>query len=149
VTEAKKAGARALLERPGLLGVVGTTRADGSPHAAPVWFRFDGEAIRIWTDEERVWVKNVRRDGRVSFSVHENEPPWTSVVVRGNATISPQPLSEVMAEIERISARYLPRSEIEGYVAGWPQTRSIVTIEPTSISVAQAFEDTVPRSRRV
>jgi PPOX class probable F420-dependent enzyme len=142
------AAAVALLETPGILGVVGTTRADGSPHAAPVWFRFDGDAIRIWTDEERAWVKNVRRDGRVSFSVHQNESPWTSVVIRGYATISPQPLPQVMAEIERISARYLPAAEIAGYVAGWPQTRSIITIEPRSMFVAQAFEDPVPRSRR-
>jgi PPOX class probable F420-dependent enzyme len=122
-----------------MLGVIVTTRADGSPHAAPVWFRYDGQTIRIWTDEDRVWVKNIWRDGRVSFSVHQNESPWMSVVIRGYATISPHPLPELMAEIERISARYLPASEIKSYIADWPRTRSIVTIEPSSMFVAQAF----------
>jgi PPOX class probable F420-dependent enzyme len=142
------AAARALLEQPGLLGVVGTLRADGSPHAAPVWFRFDGSAIRIWTDEERVWVQNIRRDGRVSFSVHQNESPWTSVAIRGRAQIADRPHPEIMQEIERISMRYLSPSEIVSYIAAWPATRSIVTIEPERMFVAQAFEDPVPPARR-
>jgi PPOX class probable F420-dependent enzyme len=140
--------ALALLEQPGLLGVVATTRADGSAHAAPVWFRFAAGAIRIWTDEERIWVRNIRRDPRVSFSVHVNESPWTSVVIRGRATLADDPLPEVMTEIERISKRYLAPSEIESYIAAWPQTRSIVTIEPARTFVTQAFEDPVPSFRR-
>ena len=139
--------ARELLERPALLGVLCTRRADGAPHATPVWFRVDGQRIRIWTDEERRWVANLRRDPRVAFSVHENEGPWSSVVVRGRASIDVGSAAARMAEIRRISARYLEPSEIDAYIAEWPKTRAIVTIEPIAAFMAQAFEDPVAHRR--
>jgi PPOX class probable F420-dependent enzyme len=139
--------ARELLERPGLLGVVCTRRADGSPRATPVWFRFDGSAIRIWTDEERGWVRSLEAEDRISFSVHENERPWRSVVIRGRASVDPD-ATQTIREIRSITARYLGAGEIDGYIEGWPRTRSIVTIEPTGAFVAQAFEDPVAHRRR-
>jgi PPOX class probable F420-dependent enzyme len=140
--------ARRLLDRPGLLGVVGTIRADGSPHAAPVWYRAADSTIRIWTDDERIWVRNLRRDDRVSFSVHLNEAPWTCVVLRGRAVMADRPQHEIVAEIERISTQYLCPAEIADYIAAWPATRTIVTIQPESVFVAEAFVDPVPRERR-
>src|ERR1700761_8693770 len=77
--------ARHLLDRPGLLGVVCTRRPDGSPQANPVWFRRDQSEIRIWTDEARRWVANLRRAPQVAFSVHQDGRPWASVSIRGRA----------------------------------------------------------------
>src|SRR3712207_8687354 len=74
--------------RPALLGVVSTLLADGSPHGVPVWYRYDGAAVHIWTHEERLWVRNVRRDARVAFSVQEIEPPFAAVVMRGTAEVT-------------------------------------------------------------
>jgi PPOX class probable F420-dependent enzyme len=140
--------ARDLLDRPGLLGVVCTLRSDGSSQANPVWFRLDGERIRLWTDEERRWVRNLRRDSRVAFSVHENERPWASVTLRGHAHFGAHDPAEAEAEIRRISARYLAPAEIDAYVAGWPQTKSIVTIVPAAAFLAQAFSDPIADRRR-
>jgi len=39
--------------KPALVGVVGTLRKNGSPHVVPVWFRWDGEAVFISSDERR------------------------------------------------------------------------------------------------
>jgi PPOX class probable F420-dependent enzyme len=139
--------ARELLERPALLGVVCTIRADGSPQANPVWFRVDGDCIQIWTDERRRWVANLKRDPRVGFSVHENEAPWSSVSVRGSARIDLPTPAKTLREIREIAARYLPSQEIDAYVAEWPQTRSIVTIEPRVAFTAQAFEDPIAHHR--
>jgi PPOX class probable F420-dependent enzyme len=146
--------AKQLLDRPGLLGVVCTTRSNGSPQANPVWFRRagddDGESdeIRIWTDEVRRWVKNLRRDPRVAFSVHENTPPWASVSIRARATLIDLTADESHHEIRAICARYLPRTEIDAYVEQWPQTNSIVALRPTAAFAAQAFEDPVANRRR-
>jgi PPOX class probable F420-dependent enzyme len=137
-----------LLARRGLLGVVGTRRADSSPRAVPVWFRFDGHVVWIWTDERRRWVRDVQRHARVSFSVHENERPWTSVVIRGDAAIVSLSDEETMTEIRRISERYLDAAEIEDYVAAWPETRTLVRIEPASFVDAQAFEDPTTQTPR-
>ena len=139
--------ARQLLERPGLLGVVSTQRPDGSLQANPLWFRLDGDAIRIWTDRSRRWVANLLRAPQVAFSVHENAPPWASVSIRGVAEIVELGEDEALAEIRRISARYLAPDDIDAYIAEWPQTRSIVTIRPTAVFAAQAFEDPVAHRR--
>jgi PPOX class probable F420-dependent enzyme len=81
---------RAFLDRewPTPLGVVATIRGDGSPHVVPVWFRWNGEAVQIWSGEERLWVRNVRRDPRVAFSVQEEKPPFAAVIMRGRAEVA-------------------------------------------------------------
>jgi PPOX class probable F420-dependent enzyme len=135
--------ARQLLDRPGLLGVVCTLRRDGSPQANPVWFRRAGDEICIWTDDARRWVANLKRAPQVAFSVHENASPWASVSVRGRAELDALAATDILAEIRRVSARYLAPSEIDAYVDAWPQTRSIVTIHPEAVFAAQAFEDPV------
>jgi PPOX class probable F420-dependent enzyme len=136
-----------LLERPGLLGVVCTARADGSPQANPVWFSLAEGEIRIWTDEARRWVSNLRRSPHVAFSVHENTSPWASVALRGRAELQQRPPAQTLDEIRRISARYLAPEDVDAYIEAWPQTRSIVTIRPTSVFAAQAFEDPVAHRR--
>ena len=139
--------ARQLLDRPGLLGVVCTRRSDGSLQANPLWFRRDGTEIRIWTDEARRWVANLKRAPQIAFSVHENEPPWESVSIRGRAEVAALAPAATVEEIRRISARYLPPDQIDAYIEAWPQTRSIVTIHPTAAFAAQAFEDPVAHRR--
>jgi hypothetical protein len=140
--------ARQLLHRPGLLGVVCTSRDDGSPQANPVWFRLDDAGdVRIWTDEARRWVANLRRAPRVAFSVHEPGPPWSSVSIRGRAELEVLAAEEAFAEIRRISARYLAPDQIDPYLDAWPQTRRIVTIHPTAVFAAQGFEDPVAHRR--
>ena len=139
--------ARQLLDRPGLLGVICSRRGDGSPQANPVWFRRAGDRIRIWTDEERRWVANLRRSPQVAFSVHENVSPWASVSIRGAALVESLASGETLEEIRRICARYIAADEIESYIENWPQTRSIVTIHPQAAFAAQAFEDPVAHRR--
>jgi PPOX class probable F420-dependent enzyme len=126
----------AFLERtePALLGVVGTIRMDGSPHVVPVWYRYDGDAVHIWSDEARGWVRNLRCDPRAAFSVQELEPPYAAVLMRGNAEIRTSDDEEVAAEIRRITSRYIEHSQVESYIAGWPGLRTIVTIHPERIS---------------
>jgi PPOX class probable F420-dependent enzyme len=139
---------RHLLDRPGLPGVVCTCRADGSPQANPVWFRLDdSDHIRIWTDDARRWVANLRRAPEVAFSVHEARRPWTSVSIRGRAELEALAADEADAEIRRISARYLAPHELDAYIDAWPQTRRIVTIHPAAVFAAQAFEDPVAHRR--
>jgi len=139
--------ARQLLDRPGLLGVVCTCRPDGSPRANPVWFRRAGDDIRIWTDEARRWVENLRREPRVAFSVHENVSPWASVSTGARAELVELTSGGTLAEIRAICARYLPAGEIGAYVEQWPQTRSIVALRTTAAFGAQAFEDPIADRR--
>ena len=117
-------------ENPALVGVAGTTRADGSPHVVPVWYRWDGSDVRVWTHEERLWVRNLRRDPRIAFSVQETSPPYGAVTMRGQAELTTGG-ADAEAEIRRIARRYLAAGELDGYVAEWSHLRSIVRIRPT------------------
>jgi PPOX class probable F420-dependent enzyme len=130
--------ARAILVKSNLLGVLGTTRRDGSPLLAPMWFRFDGSRVLIWTGDatQRVWVRCIGRDDRVSFSVHDYLSPWPSVVIRGHARVSALTPRQIDEEIRRISLRYISADEIDDYVESNRDLKTIVTIEPTKVSYA-------------
>ncbi len=124
----------AFLQRatPALVGVVATVRADCSPHAVPVWYGWDGHTVNVWTDQERAWVHNLRRDPRVAFTVQESTPPYGAVTMRGRAEPSATG-DDIDRDICRIVARYLAEDEREAYVAAWSHLRTIVRIHPQTI----------------
>lgn len=126
----------AFLDRvsPALLGLVGTSFRDGSPQVVPVWYRWDGKEIRIWTHEKRDWVRNLSRDPRVAFVVAEPQPPFAAVVMYGRVEITTTDDEATALEIRRISRRYLPKAEVEDYAGSWPDLRTIVRIRPDSIN---------------
>ena len=126
---------RAFLNRswPTMLGVVGTVRADGSPHIVPVWYRYDDEFVNIWTHKERGWVKNLIRDNRVAFSVQEDKPPFAAVLIRGWAEIITGDTQKVTAEIRRITERYIVAPTVNSYIQSWTHLKTIVRIKPEKI----------------
>lgn len=67
---------------------VNTINRDGSIQATPVWYVFDGEAIRFSVTEERVKIQNLRARPQVTFSVLDPANPWHWVSVQGRAELS-------------------------------------------------------------
>jgi PPOX class probable F420-dependent enzyme len=67
---------------------VATTRADGRPHVAPVWFILDGDDIVFMTGAGTVKGRTLARDPRVSLTVDLEEQPYTFVIVEGTAELS-------------------------------------------------------------
>jgi len=118
---------------PTPLGVIATLRGDGSPHIVPVWFRWGVGTVTIWTAETRAWVQNLLRDPRVAFSVQTFEEPYPAVMMRGTATAATADDAATAGEIRAITRRYTVPAEVEGYIARWPDLRTIVTIIPAHI----------------
>ena len=116
-------------ERPGLLAVVGTLDSERCPHLVPVWYRWDGRSIHVWTLEKRAWVRNLRRDPKVGVSVQEG---GVAVMMKGRATVHTSDGPEVDEEIRRITRRYVGDEEVKAYIADWRDLRTIVRIEPGS-----------------
>ena len=52
-----------------------TTRADGRPHLAPVWFVWVADRIWIGTGNGSVRVRNLRHDGRASIALEGGNDP--------------------------------------------------------------------------
>jgi nitroimidazol reductase NimA-like FMN-containing flavoprotein (pyridoxamine 5'-phosphate oxidase superfamily) len=121
--------------RPALLGVIGTLGADGYPHLVPVWYRYDGELVHIWTLETRAWVKNLSRDDRAAVSVQENELTSTGALLKGRATIRTSAEAWVTEQIWAITRRYIPdEAEARVYIEKWRRLRTIVSLRPEKIN---------------
>jgi PPOX class probable F420-dependent enzyme len=89
--------------RPGLLA---TTRADGRPHIAPIWYALDGETLVFNTGADTVKGRNLRRDGRASICVQDDQPPFSFVTISGHSRISDD-LDEVREWAGVIGGRYM------------------------------------------
>jgi PPOX class probable F420-dependent enzyme len=111
------------------VGMVGTVRGDGAPHLVPVWYWYDGAAVYIWTGEERAWVRHLRRDPRVAFSVQDQARPFAAVVMRGTAEVLPADATIV----RRIAERYLPAAAVDRYLATWAHLHTMVRITPRHV----------------
>jgi len=68
--------------------VLATVRADGRPHAAPIWFDLDDKALVFTTGESTVKGRNMRRDPRVSLCIDEEESPFHFVVIEGTSELT-------------------------------------------------------------
>ena len=90
----------AFLERP-LVGVYVTLRADGSPHAIPVWYEFvDGE-FRVFTSSTFQRVKNLQRDSRAAITISTHDEPYMYVSAEGPVEITTEELEQTAWSISR------------------------------------------------
>ena len=87
-------------------GKVATTRADGRPHVTPVWFTVDGDEILFTTHETSLKAKAIRRDPRVAMCVDDQTPPYSYVLVEGNAELSDD-LGELRQIATAVGGRYM------------------------------------------
>jgi len=93
-----------------------TTRDDGRPHVAPVWFLLDGDTIVFTTGAETVKGKALRRDGHVALCVDDERPPFAFVLIEGTAMISTD-TAELRRWATRIAARYMGADQAEEFGA--------------------------------
>jgi PPOX class probable F420-dependent enzyme len=91
-------------------GHVAVTRADGSPHVAPVWFVLDTSSgvdrIFFNTAEKTVKARALRRDPRFAMSVDVAAPPYSFVLFYATASIVDDPVASLPWSV-RIGARYM------------------------------------------
>ncbi|MFG2811757.1 PPOX class F420-dependent oxidoreductase [Streptomyces sp. NPDC048410] len=97
-------------------GKLATVRADGSPHIAPIWFLLDGDELVFNTGEETVKGRNLARDPRVALCVNDDRPPFSFVVLNGQARLS-EDLDDIRRWATRIAARYMGEDRAEEFGA--------------------------------
>ncbi|WP_169945085.1 PPOX class F420-dependent oxidoreductase [Microbispora sp. H11081] len=95
-------------------GKLAITRADGRPHVTPIWFTVDGDDVVFTTDENSVKGRELRRDPRATLCVDDQRPPYSYVMVEGEAALSDDP-----AELRRwatvLGGRYMGEHRAEEY----------------------------------
>ncbi|MBJ7902386.1 PPOX class F420-dependent oxidoreductase [Streptomyces sp. NPDC003656] len=97
-------------------GKLATVRADGSPHIAPIWFLLDGDELVFNTGKETVKGRNLARDSRVALCVDDDRPPYSFVVLNGDARLT-EDLDQVRHWATRIAARYVGEERAEEFGA--------------------------------
>lgn len=107
---------RAFLSAGTRTAKLATTRLDGRPHVAPVWFLLDGDDLVLNTGRDTVKGRTLARDGRVMLCVDDDRPPFSFVLVQGTASLS-EDLPQVREWAGRIAARYMGEDRAEEYAA--------------------------------
>ena len=105
---------RAFLSSGTRTGKLATTRRDGRPHVAPIWFVLDGDDLVFNTGADTVKGRNLRRTGWASICVDDERPPFSYVTVTGPVTLSTD-LKAMLPFAVEIAARYMGPELGESY----------------------------------
>jgi PPOX class probable F420-dependent enzyme len=105
---------RAFLMAGSRTGKLATTRADGRPHLAPIWFILDGDDIIFTTWHTTVKAQTLRRDPRAALLVDDEHPPFAYVLVEGRVSIS-ENSDDLRYWATRIADRYMGEDQAESY----------------------------------
>lgn len=122
-------------------GILCTVRADGRPHAAPVWFVLDGDDVMFTTGANSVKGRNLHRDGRAVLAVDEATPPYDFVTFEGGAELSTDP-GEMLRWASAIGARYMGAARGAAYGArNAVPGELLVRLVPTKIIALAGIAD--------
>ena len=93
---------QAFLERP-LLARFCSFNEDGSIHATPIYFLYQGGEFLFGTQVRAHKIQNIRRDKHVTVLIDTEEPVLQSVLVYGEAELD---FEDVLEKRVRILERY-------------------------------------------
>jgi PPOX class probable F420-dependent enzyme len=104
-----------VLARPARTAKLATVRADGRPHVAPIWIDLDDDDTVVFnTGAGTAKGKALRRDPRVSLCLDDERPPFSFVIIEGEAELSDD-LDEMLHWATRIGGRYMGDDQAESY----------------------------------
>lgn len=116
-------------------GTVVTLRADGTPHATPVWIDTDGEHVLFNTAVGRAKERHIRRDPRVSVTVLPAEDQQSGyVTVNGTAEIVEEGAFD---HIDKMAQKYIGQEKYPYLQEG--EQRVIVKVTPEKVD-SMGFE---------
>ena len=126
---------------PARTAKLATVRANGSPHVAPIWVALDGNDLMFTTGAGSSKGKALRRDRRVALCFDDERPPFSFVIVHGEATIS-EDAEDLVRWASVLGGRYLgaERAEEMGRRNGGPG-ELLVRITPTNVIVGKGIAD--------
>lgn len=117
-----------LLQQKKAFASLATVNPDGTPQVTPVWFDYDGGALRVNTAKGRVKARNMREGAHVALSIMDPDNPYRYVQVRGRV----RRVTEQGAErhIDSLSKKYMGQDSYPFRKPG--EVRLIVEIAPES-----------------
>ncbi|HET6504260.1 MAG TPA: PPOX class F420-dependent oxidoreductase [Amycolatopsis sp.] len=114
------------------VAALATISPDGTPQVTAVAFLYDKEAdlVRLSLNDTRQKTKNLRRDPRATLFIVDPASPYRTLEIRGRAELEPD---ADFAFARTAGAKY----NTDFHTRDNPgETRSIVTLRPTRVNVA-------------
>ena len=104
-------------------GKLATVKKNGSPHVVPIWFVVEVNSrnrnkvgnIYFTTGRYSVKAENIQYDSRVSICVDDQAPPFSFVLICGNAKLIPYRQKEVLKWATEIAERYMGKKNAKAY----------------------------------
>jgi PPOX class probable F420-dependent enzyme len=100
---------------PARTAKLATVRKDGRPHVAPIWVALDDDGC-LWFNTGAGTLKGtaIRRDPRVSLCFDDERPPFSFVVVEGEALLVEDDELK-LRWATTIGGRYMGEDQAEAY----------------------------------
>lgn len=102
-----------MVDRP-RTGKIATTRPDGRPHVAPIWFALDGDQLVFTTCRTTAKAANLRHSPWVSICVDDETPPFAFIKYDGTVEFSDS-LNDLRHWATIIAARYMGKELSNAY----------------------------------
>ncbi|MCX4773821.1 PPOX class F420-dependent oxidoreductase [Streptomyces sp. NBC_01260] len=115
---------------------VATLRPDGSPHQSVVWVGRDGDGLFFVTGVDKLKVRNLRRDPRLSLSVNPPDEPYGYAVISGTARLESAGSRERMDEL---AVKYTDKTYTEPHPESYAPLPELVTVHVTAEKIASRF----------
>jgi len=97
------------------IGWFTTVRADGSPHAVPVWFLWHDGRLLVMSEPRTAKVADVRRGSRALLHLHTRADGNGVVVLSGPTVVSERSSTQWLPEIgEAYTAKYAEAMVVYG-----------------------------------
>ena len=130
---------RAFLDQPGTFARIATVGASHAPQVTTMWFRRDGDTLRLLCEPDAAKARNLRRNPAVAVVVEHPDDPYRYHQFRGRATIEDDPAVQD-SELRQLAHRYLGQERGDAYlrsVAGDPLVTIVVHVDRVTSFVGQ------------
>lgn len=122
---------RRLLDRPAYARMA-TLMPDGAPQITVLWYRREGNELRVVCPQSAQKVRNIDRDARVSVVIEEPQNAHAFVELRGEGEVIRDD-QRARSELRSIAARYIG-DEAEAFVGRLSaDPRVVLAIRPERV----------------
>ncbi|MFG2138565.1 PPOX class F420-dependent oxidoreductase [Streptomyces sp. NPDC048650] len=115
---------------------VATLQPDGSPHQSVVWMGRDGGDLFFVTGVDKLKVRNLRRDPRLSVAVNPPDEPYGYAVISGTARFESAGSRRRMDEL---AVKYTDKTYAEHHPESYATLPELVTVHLTPEKIAARF----------